>query len=249
MRTGVSGVKIPTVDIFPAGSPPVCCLIFRYDGAMELSLHIVWKKIPEAIERAAAKTEGGLDLLNRWAFLYTVAACTTLAAGAGACVKYVGFPGDLPNVIQCVHALGYVPINRALPMICVSLFSIAAGGSVGPEAPLVAVSASVSGWLSMRYFKHDIVMVRKCTLISMCAGLSAFFGVLLGGKFLFWLYNINGATCTAVFYMVVTTGHHARSCGRKRFLVCCSVPDAVFHCTILTSDGVHQAYSIYNRVL
>ncbi|CAN0122704.1 unnamed protein product, partial [Hapterophycus canaliculatus] len=67
------------------------------------------------------------------------------------------------------------------PQLCCSLFSIAAGGSLGPEAPLVAVSASASGYVSMQFFKHDMVMVRKCTIIGMSAGLSAFFGVQLGG--------------------------------------------------------------------
>lgn len=46
----------------------------------------------------------------------------------------------------------------------------------------MAVSASVSGYISMIFFKHDVVMVRKCTIIGMSAGLSAFFGVQLGGK-------------------------------------------------------------------
>ena len=46
----------------------------------------------------------------------------------------------------------------------------------------MAVSASVSGYISMVFFKHDMVMVRKCTIIGMSAGLSAFFGVQLGGK-------------------------------------------------------------------
>lgn len=154
----------------------------RYDGAMELSLHVVWKVIPGAIERKAGQSEGGLDILSRWGFLYTMAASVSLAAAAGASIKYIGFPGDLPNVVHCVHKLGYVPMKQTLPMICVSLFSIAAGGSLGPEAPLVAMSASATGWLSMHYFKHDMVMVRKCTIIGMAAGLSAFFGVQLGGK-------------------------------------------------------------------
>ena len=149
---------------------------------MELSLHVVWKVVPGVIERAASETEGGLDIVSRWGFLYTVATSVSLASAAGVGIKYLGFPGDLPNVIHCVHKLGYVPMEQTLPMIFVSLFSIAAGGSLGPEAPLVAVSASATGWLSMHYFKHDIVMVRKCTIIGMAAGLSAFFGVQLGGK-------------------------------------------------------------------
>lgn len=149
---------------------------------MELSLHVVWKVVPGVMERAAGQSEGGLEALSRWGFLYTIAVSVALATSAGMSIKYLGFPGDLPNVIHCVHKLGYVPMKQTLPMIFVSLFSIAAGGSLGPEAPLVAVSASLTGWLSMNYFKHDMVMVRKCTIIGMAAGLSAFFGVQLGGK-------------------------------------------------------------------
>lgn len=156
--------------------------VSRYDGAMELSIHVVWKMIPAAIERRASEMEDGLDMLNRWGFLYTIATSVALAAATGACVKYLGFPGGLPDVIKNVHKTGFVPMEQTLPMIFASLFSIAAGGSVGPEAPLAAVSASVTGWLSRRYFKHDVAMVRKCTIIGMSAGLSALFGVQLGGK-------------------------------------------------------------------
>ncbi|CAN0041542.1 unnamed protein product, partial [Sphacelaria rigidula] len=156
-------------------------IAFMYDSCMEISLEIVWKVIPEALVASAEKTTGGLEFLSKWGWLYTIIASTTLGALAGLSIKYLGFPGDLPNVIKCVHKLGYVPMKQTLPMIFVSLFSIAAGGSLGPEAPLVAISASACGWLSMKYFDHDPVMVRKCTIIGMSAGLSAFFGVQLGG--------------------------------------------------------------------
>ncbi|CAM9358607.1 unnamed protein product [Ectocarpus sp. 13 AM-2016] len=168
-------------------------IAFLYDGAMELSLEIVWKLIPGYLERKAEQTEDGLAMLSKWGFLYTMAASISLATAAGASIKFLGFPGDLPDVIHCVHKLGYVPMCQTLPMICCSLFSIAAGGSLGPEAPLVAVSASASGYISMYYFRHDIVMVRKCTIIGMSAGLSAFFGVQLGGEGANPLYRQRGS--------------------------------------------------------
>lgn len=149
---------------------------------MDLSLHVVWKMIPAAIELKASETEDGLDIIDRFGFLYTIGICVVLAAATGASVKYLGYPGGLPDVIKSVHSTGFVPMKQTLPMIFASLFSIAAGGSVGPEAPLAAVSASVTGWLSMHYFKHDVAMARKCTIIGMSAGLSALFGVQLGGK-------------------------------------------------------------------
>lgn len=96
------------------------------------------------------------------------------------------------HMMKCTYslALSPPPVSWTVPplerheKVCCSLFSIAAGGSLGPEAPLVAVSASVSGYISMVFFKHDMVMVRKCTIVGMSAGLSAFFGVQLGGEFL-----------------------------------------------------------------
>ncbi len=86
---------------------------------METSLHIVWKVIPGYFQRAAAESEDGLDVLNRWAFLYTIGASVSMAAAAGASIKYLGFPGDLPNVIKCVHQKGYVPMRQTLPMVSV----------------------------------------------------------------------------------------------------------------------------------
>lgn len=156
--------------------------MLRYDGFMDFSLHIVWKAIPEAMVASAEKSDGGLEFLNNWGWMYTIIVSTVLGALAGLSIKLLGNPGDLPDVINCVHKEGYVPIQQTLPMIFCSLFSIAAGGSLGPEAPLVAISSSTCGWLSMHYFMHDPVMVRKCTIIGMSAGLSAFFGVQLGGE-------------------------------------------------------------------
>lgn len=86
---------------------------------MELSLEIVWKMIPDYLERSAAETEDGLDTLNKWGFLYTIAASIALATAAGASIKFFGFPGDLPDVIHCVHTLGYVPMHQTLPMVSV----------------------------------------------------------------------------------------------------------------------------------
>ena len=89
---------------------------------MELSLKIVWKVIPGYLERAAAESEDGLDTLSKWGFLYTIAASVALATAAGASIKAFGFPGDLPNVIHCVHKLGYVPMCQTLPMVSLSGF-------------------------------------------------------------------------------------------------------------------------------
>ena len=65
------------------------------------------------------------------------------------------------------------------------LFSkiITAGGSLGPEAPLVAICGALGGFVSRRIFRqHHINVVRKHTLMGMAAALAAFFGVPLGGS-------------------------------------------------------------------
>ncbi|CAM9995421.1 unnamed protein product [Hapterophycus canaliculatus] len=88
---------------------------------METSLEVVWKVIPGYLERAAEQTEDGLEKLSKWGFLYTMAASISLATAAGASIKLFGFPGDLPDVIHCVHKLGYVPMCQTLPMVSAEL--------------------------------------------------------------------------------------------------------------------------------
>ena len=67
--------------------------------------------------------------------------------------------------------------------VSLSLFTILAGGSLGPEAPLVAICAATAGFLSRKVFKQSSKnVVRKHTLMGMAGALSAFFGVPLGGS-------------------------------------------------------------------
>jgi H+/Cl- antiporter ClcA len=68
-------------------------------------------------------------------------------------------------------------------MVCSSQFSIIGGGSLGPEAPLVAICAALGGYISMTVFQvSERNLIRKHTLMGMCGALAAFFGVPLGGS-------------------------------------------------------------------
>lgn len=70
-----------------------------------------------------------------------------------------------------------------MPMVCASQFSILGGGSLGPEAPLVAVSAALGGFLSRKVFGvREKNIIRKHTLMGMAGALAAFFGCPLGGS-------------------------------------------------------------------
>ncbi len=65
-------------------------------------------------------------------------------------------------------------------MILASLVSIAAGGSAGPEAPLVQVTGSFGTWFADR-LKVEGENIRSLSLAGMAAGFTALFGSPLGG--------------------------------------------------------------------
>lgn len=56
-----------------------------------------------------------------------------------------------------------------------------AGGSLGPEAALLALCGSTTSWLARKVFGARGQHLRNCALMGMTAGLAAFFGVALGG--------------------------------------------------------------------
>ena len=106
-----------------------------------------------------------------------------MAIGVGLSVVYLGEPGDLPYTVKCVHEKAYVAMSHVMPMVCASQFSIIGGGSLGPEAPLVAICASLAGFISRSIFHQtNRNLVRKHTLMGMAGALAAFFGCPLGGS-------------------------------------------------------------------
>jgi len=116
-------------------------------------------------------------------FLYIPIIGFTMAVFLGLTVVYVGEPGDLAYTVKCVHDKAYVAMSHVMPMVCASQFSILGGGSLGPEAPLVAICASLGGWVSRTLFQRkNRNIVRKHTLMGMAGALAAFFGSPLGGS-------------------------------------------------------------------
>jgi H+/Cl- antiporter ClcA len=101
----------------------------------------------------------------------------------GLTVVFMGEPGDLPYTISRVHCEAYIPMDHVNPMVFASMFSILAGGSLGPEAPLVAICGALGGFVSRRIFRQSSTnVVRKHTFMGMAGALAAFFGVPLGGS-------------------------------------------------------------------
>jgi hypothetical protein len=146
-----------------------------YYTVLFFMLELLWHTLPEKY------IVGNWSEEHYWLWIPLV--CFILFILVGLSVVFLGEPGDLPYTISRVHHDAYIPMNHVVPMIVASLFSIIAGGSLGPEAPLVAICGALGGFVSRRLFRQKYVnVVRKHTLMGMSGALAAFFGAPLGGS-------------------------------------------------------------------
>jgi H+/Cl- antiporter ClcA len=148
---------------------------YIYYAALEWSLEFLWTTLPNQV------------VVGHWPehlhFLWIPLIGFPMAACLGLTVVYMGEPGDLPYTVKCVHEKAYVSMDHVMPMVVASQFSILAGGSLGPEAPLVAICAALGGFISRSVFgMTNRNLVRKHTLMGMAGALAAFFGCPLGGS-------------------------------------------------------------------
>lgn len=140
-------------------------------------LAFMWKDLPEL----SGFKEHVPEYLH-WLWIPMVG--FTMAYGLGLSVEKCGEPGDLNYVVKCVHEEAFIHESHVIPMILASEFSITGGGSLGPEAPIVAICAGIAGLLSRKVFKTtNVNVIRKHTLMGMCSALAAFFGAPIGGSF------------------------------------------------------------------
>lgn len=110
-----------------------------------------------------------------------VTVTTTGGLLVGLCLKRFGVPGEIAAVVNNIHVEnGKIPAKQTPSMIATSLVSITAGGSAGPEAPLVQIIGSTGSWLGDRldWMKAH---TRTLTFCGMSAALGAFFGAPLAG--------------------------------------------------------------------
>jgi len=176
------------ISDFQSGTVPVSLVIaivigtlcgvaaFVYYSVLEMLLELLWATLPEWF---AAHTSWSSQY--HWMWIPLVGMICAFLVGYS--IKVLGFPGDLAYTVKCVHESGYVPMSHAPSMVAASQLSILGGGSLGPEAPLVAICASIAGWVSISLFKQKYKnLVRKHTLCGMACALAAFFGIPLGGS-------------------------------------------------------------------
>lgn len=99
----------------------------------------------------------------------------------GLIIHFLGNPGEIAAIVDNIHFRGGRLDARKNPsMLLASLVSISAGGSAGPEAPLVQVTGSFGTWYADR-LKLTGEDLRSLSLAGMAAGFTALFGAPLGG--------------------------------------------------------------------
>ncbi|MBW4631655.1 MAG: chloride channel protein [Iphinoe sp. HA4291-MV1] len=99
----------------------------------------------------------------------------------GLVIHFLGNPGEIAVIVDNIHFRGGRLDARKNPsMILASLVSISAGGSAGPEAPLVQVTGSFGTWVAER-LRLQGEDVRSMSLAAIAAGFTALFGSPLGG--------------------------------------------------------------------
>lgn len=116
--------------------------------------------------------------LPHWHYTWIIAIIGGL--GVGLCLHFFGQPGEMAIVIDKVHDAGRLEPNQTPGMVATSLVSITAGGSLGPEAPLVQINGSLGSWIADK-LKLNRKETRILTFCGMGAALAAFFGDPIGG--------------------------------------------------------------------
>jgi len=114
--------------------------------------------------------------------IYVIPLMTIAGLIAGLIIHKLGDPGEIDLMVDNIHFKGgrLEPKNNP-SMILSSLVCIAAGGSLGPEAPLVQVVGSTGTYIARKlgYKGEDI---RSITIAGMASAFTALFGAPLGGS-------------------------------------------------------------------
>src|SRR3954454_12126326 len=129
---------------------------------------------------------GTLHLLQRvlwpthWATGAHLLILVAVGVAVGVLTKILGSPGDVELLVNNIHVLGGSEDQRELrSLIPVSLLCIAAGGAMGPEAPLVQTTGNFGSWVATRAGLQRDEM-RVLTITGMAAGFTVLFGAPLG---------------------------------------------------------------------
>lgn len=146
-------------------------VITGYSYALELLIELIWHK-----GGGAVKASGLNPYMMNW-FVPLVYGGVLGGSLLMVAKKYGYECGTIVHCIQGVHLPGSVPLKYFLPMFFISLVTITAGGSCGPEAAVLVLGASATSILSDRLLRQPMRQRRILTLCGMTASLAAFFGM------------------------------------------------------------------------
>ena len=153
------------VLIFGCGTGVVAWV---YNSFFETIVHLAWERLPQ---KAISPMLHHLSKIpwfpavNHIAWVYTVLLSTVFGFLAGMTQRVLGSPGDLPDTVRDIHEKGYISISKAPSMFLCSTFSIAAGGSLGPEAPLLALCGASCSWFGRQVLHYKGQKLRNCALL------------------------------------------------------------------------------------
>ena len=119
-------------------------------------------------------------LLSGWILIPLMAGAGLLV---GLIIHWIGDPGEMDLIVNNIRFKGGRLDPKNNPAMLLSSFvGIAAGSSIGPEAPLVQVTGSTGTWLArkLRLKGEDL---RSLTIAGMASGFTALFGAPLGSGF------------------------------------------------------------------
>ncbi len=142
-----------------------------YYFVLEGMMHGVWHTIPNLV---TPYFPSWLPAKN-----YLLIATTVGGFCVGLVLYFMGLPGEMAQVVDSIHSPGKIDIRKTPAMVIASLIAITAGGSAGPEAPLVQVNGSFGSWLGEK-LNVTSDSVRVMTFCGMSAALGAFFGAPIG---------------------------------------------------------------------
>ncbi len=95
-------------------------------------------------------------------------------------VKLLGPTGNIEILVDNIHVEGGAQtIRETRSMVPISILCVAAGGGMGPEAPLVQTSGLFGSWMARRFQLNKDDM-RILTVTGMAAGFTVLFGAPLG---------------------------------------------------------------------
>lgn len=122
------------------------------------------------------------DLLgpDRWSAMSHLIILVAVGITVGLIVHWMGKPDDVELLVNNIHVNGGNKHVRGLrSLIPISLLCVAAGGTLGPEAPLVTTTGTLGSILGRRA-RLSTTDIRVLSITGMAAGFTVLFGAPLG---------------------------------------------------------------------